>query len=105
MKELIVSAQARADLAAIRAYSRKEWGPEQAAQYVAIILSRFAWLMLNASRGRRQDEILPGLRRINVRRHAIFYVDHADAVEIARVLHQQMDYARQFRATPFDDRD
>jgi toxin ParE1/3/4 len=98
VKSLDISGPAKADIAAIRRYSRRRWGREQADHYVGLIIARIAWLMLNASRGSRQDQILPGLRRINVRRHAIFYRDLPDAIEIARVLHQQMDHAGQFSA-------
>ena len=98
MKSLDVSGPAKADIAAIRRYSRRTWGRAQADRYVDEILARIGWLMLNASRGSRQDHILPGLRRINVKRHAIFYRDLSDAIEIARILHQQMDHAGHFAA-------
>jgi toxin ParE1/3/4 len=98
VKSLDVSGPAKADIAAIRRYSRRTWGREQAERYVGEIIARIGWLMLNASRGSRQDHILPGLRRINVRRHAIFYRDLSETIEIARILHQQMDHAGQFAA-------
>lgn len=105
MKRLIVSRAARADLRAIRGYSRTRWGAEQAERYFDLIVARFAWLMLNAARGATQDAILPGLRRVNVRRHAIFYVDRPDAVVVARVLHQRMDHAAQIGAPLEDEAD
>jgi toxin ParE1/3/4 len=103
VKSLDVSEPARADLREIRAFSRRRWGSRQADEYVGLIIARFAWLMVNSSRGARQDHILPGLRRVNVRRHAIFYRDLRDTVEISRVLHQRMDHARAFASAAEGD--
>ena len=104
MKTLVVSQRAKADLREIRVFSRKRWGGEQAQAYVELIISRFAWLMRNARRGTRADQLILGLRRVNVRRHAILYLEHADSIEILRVLHQQMDFAAQLGIEPPDDR-
>jgi toxin ParE1/3/4 len=103
VKRPVVPTAAKSDLAAIRAYSQWRRGREQAGRYIGLNVARFAWLMRNASRGARQDFIATGLRRINARRHAIFYVEGDDTVEIARVPHQQMDQAQQFRAVPDDE--
>lgn len=103
MKSLDVSGPAKADLREIRAFSTEKWGRIRAADYVNSIISRFAWLMENSSRGTPQDQILRGLRRLNVGRHAIFYRDLPDTVEIARVLHQRMDHARIFDASARGD--
>ena len=51
--------------------------------------------MQNAWRGARADYQISGLRRVNVRRHAILYFERTDSIEILRVLHQQMDFAAQ----------
>jgi plasmid stabilization system protein ParE len=72
-------------------------------ELVVSALARFAWLMTNASRGRPQDSLMPGLRRVNVRRHAIFYRELADYVEISRVLHQGMDHAKIFAGSSQGD--
>jgi plasmid stabilization system protein ParE len=69
-----------------------------------MIINRFAWLMLNSRRGAHLDELISGLRRINVRRHAVVYFDHSDSIEILRVLHQQMDFAVQLGVKPPDER-
>jgi toxin ParE1/3/4 len=98
VKQLIVSLGAKADLREIRDFSTKRWGREQARNYIDLIIARFAWIMVNASRGARCEELLPALRRVNVRRHAIFYRDFPDRIEISRVLHQRMDHARAFDA-------
>ncbi|HXQ14196.1 MAG TPA: type II toxin-antitoxin system RelE/ParE family toxin [Caulobacteraceae bacterium] len=103
MKRLVVAEGAKADLREIRAFSREQWGREQAKAYVELIISRFAWLMLNARRGARADQLIVGVRRVNVRRHAILYLEHADSIEVLRVLHQQMDFATQLGVEPPDD--
>jgi toxin ParE1/3/4 len=104
LKGLVVSQAAKVDLREIRIFSRKKWGRERAAAYIELIITRFAWLMQNARRGARADHLISGLRRVNVRRHAILYFDHADTVEILRILHQQMDFAAQLGVEQRDDR-
>jgi len=103
LKRLVVSEGAKADLREIRLFSQRQWGREQAADYVELVISRFAWLMKNARRGARADQLILGLRRVNVRRHAILYFEHADSIEVLRVLHQQMDFAAQLGVEPPDD--
>jgi len=104
LKRLVVSEAAKTDLREIRVFSRKQWGREQAVAYVELMISRFARLMQNARRGARADHLILGLRRVNVRRHAILYFEHADSIEILRVLHQQMDFAAQLGVERSDDR-
>jgi toxin ParE1/3/4 len=102
VKSLDVSAPARADLRDIQAFSIHRWGRRRADDYIGLIIARFAWLMENSARGAPQDHIQPGLRRVNVRRHAIFYRDLPATVEISRVLHQRMDHAQIFSAAHGD---
>ena len=47
--------------------------------------------MEHPRRGRLQERLAVGLRRINVRQHAIFYLDHAEGLVISRIIHQRMD--------------
>ena len=75
MKQLFVSGGAKADLREIRQFSTRRWGRDQARDYIEMIIARFAWIMVNAERGSRYDRFMPGLRRVKVRRHAIYYRD------------------------------
>ena len=100
MKRLVVAAEAKADLRDIRRFSTSRWGQGQASEYINQIIARFSWLMVNPSLGSNRDDLGPGLRRVNVRSHAIFYRELEDSIEIARVLHQRMDHARVFGRDP-----
>ena len=96
MRRLVVSPDARGDLRSVVRYSRAEWGPEQAADYRDLIIKAFSRLMIRPERGRLQPALGEGVRRLNVRRHAIFYTVVDDQVRIARVLHQSQDITTQF---------
>jgi toxin ParE1/3/4 len=91
MKRLIVTDEAKADLRNIERYSRRKWGSEQARDYRYLIIECVARLMENPRRGRRQERLAVGMRRINVRSHAIFYLDHESGIVISRIVHQRMD--------------
>ncbi|HEY2708899.1 MAG TPA: type II toxin-antitoxin system RelE/ParE family toxin [Caulobacteraceae bacterium] len=91
MKQLVVTAEARSDLKEIDRYSRQTWGIERTRIYVGTIVETFADLMTNNRRGRPVDEFGVGMRRTNVRQHAIYYFLRGERVVVARVLHQRMN--------------
>src|SRR5260221_5468839 len=95
MKRLFVSPEAHADMRAIMSYTREVWGAEQSGDYRDLIIKAFARLMTRPERGRLQPELGDGVRRLNVRQHAIFYAVVEDEVRVARVLHQQQDIPAQ----------
>lgn len=83
--------KARNDLDEIERYGRRTWGTERARSYRGLIIKAFAKLMVRPNFGRRQELLVQGLRRLNVRQHAVFYVLSGEDIVIARVLHQRMD--------------
>jgi toxin ParE1/3/4 len=91
MMRLVVLDEARADLRQIARYGRRTWGASTSRDYQDLLIQTLAKLMENPRRGRRQESLSPGLRRINVRRHAIFFKVRNDDVVVVRVLHQSMD--------------
>ena len=88
---LVVTDEARNDLNQIERYSRRTWGDEQARAYRRLIIQLFGQLMARPTRGRREEKLAPGMRRANVRQHAVFYVVRGEDLVIARVLHQSRD--------------
>jgi toxin ParE1/3/4 len=91
MTKLVVSRAARDDLAAISAYTLREWGDSRRRAYLHAIRGRFALLQRRPALGVSRDEIAPRSRSFPVGRHVIFYRTTEDAVVILRVLHQRMD--------------
>jgi toxin ParE1/3/4 len=88
---LVVTDDARRDLHELDRYMRQRWGAAQADEYRWLIIESFARLLDRPTRGRGVDHLVPGLRRLNVRRHAVFYFVRGDHLVIARILHQNMD--------------
>jgi toxin ParE1/3/4 len=93
---LVVTDEAKRDMADIGNYSKRTWGAEQARTYRGLIIQSFAKLLERPSRGRLQDNLAPSVRRLNVRRHAVFYFVRGEDLVISRVLHQSMDFTAAF---------
>jgi toxin ParE1/3/4 len=87
----VITDEARRDLGEIGSYSRRTWGDQQAREYTGLLLQAFARLTASPHRGRSQPRFGSGVRRLNVRRHAIFFFVRGDELVIARVLHQNMN--------------
>jgi toxin ParE1/3/4 len=96
MKQLIVSDEAKASLREIKAFSERNGGRPRGVGYVDRIIHAFSTLMVRPGRGTRRDAVLPGLRRLNVRSHAIFYLERVDSIFIVCILHQRQDHVAWF---------
>lgn len=82
------------DLDSIYAHTIQKWGREQADSYLNDIWDTFEKITQTPERWRLHNEIHPGCRICFTGRHAILYRIHAERVEIARVLHDAMDFPR-----------
>lgn len=71
-------------------YTLRTWGEAQTVHYLNRIEDRMEQLAANPLLGRRCDEILPGLRRMEEGRHVIFYGTTNEGILISRILHQSM---------------
>lgn len=69
-------------------------GQEQANRYVGAIWAAFDKIAQTPERWRLRDELHPGCRICFAGRHAILYRIREGRVEIARVLHDAMDFPR-----------
>ncbi len=94
MSQYTLSVKAEDDLISIGKYTQKKWGKKQRTHYLHEIDSTFPLLADNPKKGRSCDEIRRGYLRYNVGKHAIFYRQIKNDVEIIRILHQSMDFSQ-----------
>ncbi|MBO6765415.1 type II toxin-antitoxin system RelE/ParE family toxin [Maricaulis sp.] len=87
--KLALSKRARADYKAIRAYSLKQFGLQQAAAYRERFETAFERLLAFPESGAPSDTVASGLRRLPVGRHCVFYPLTAGEVRIVAILHQR----------------
>jgi len=85
---------AEEDLNDIFKYSYENFGEEQAEKYYGGLEDRFIEILNGIAHSTDWSDVVPGMRRTNYERHAIFYERDADDVIILRVLHQQVDILR-----------
>ena len=90
MDSVRISVQAEADIDSIIEYSKAEWGSRQSEKYLSRIEDELELLARNPLIGRSCNSILPGLRRLEVGKHVVFYLSRRDGILIVRVLHQRM---------------
>ncbi|MDZ4318427.1 MAG: type II toxin-antitoxin system RelE/ParE family toxin [Phenylobacterium sp.] len=90
MRPYRLSHQARADLDEIWAYSVGKWGRRKAADYLRHIRLAVELVAERPELGGQHEGIGSEYRKRPVGSHVIFY-RAGEAVEIVRVLHQNMD--------------
>jgi toxin ParE1/3/4 len=89
---LRVSAEAGADLDAIRLYGFEHYGDRAADAYLAALTRSFDRIAEWPLAARLRTEIQPPVRLVAHQAHNIFYDVDGDIVEIVRVLHHSMDW-------------
>jgi toxin ParE1/3/4 len=85
-----ISVRAEADLDSIVEYSKEKWGSRQTDKYLSRLEDELELLARNPLIGRSCNSILPGLRRLEVGKHVVFYVPTPEGILISRVLHRRM---------------
>ena len=91
MRELLLTNQAEADLRGIWAYSTETWGERQADRYLDSLASTMLRCGDAPERGKRRNDIRPGVWLALAERHVIFYRFDETQVVLQRVLHGAMD--------------
>ena len=91
MLELLVRPRARRDLKDIWRYTVQQWGEAQADQYLYDLDREIQGLLKFPDLGTPCDPIRAGYRRLQVKRHLVFYRRDGQHLEIVRVLHDAMD--------------
>lgn len=89
-----LSKLALGDLDSIYSHTSHQWGREQADRYLDDIWDTFEKITEAPERWRPRDKLYPGCRICFTGRHAILYRIRDGRVEIARVLHDAMDFPR-----------
>ena len=80
------------DLAEIWNYTIDKWSENQADHYYQMLLDSCQNIATGRVIGKNYDGIFKSLLGIRVGKHIVFYRKIAsDAVEIVRILHEQMD--------------
>lgn len=87
--------KAISDLNAIRDYSRREWGREQALKYIRAMHRAVRESAKAPMATAPADHIKPGYRKINVGSHLILFRISGTTMEIARIMHASMDIPAQ----------
>lgn len=88
-----ISKEAQFDLENIWLYTFETWSKEQADRYFNLIFEEIEYLTLNPTSGKDYSHIRKGYYCSKVKSHFIFYRINLkeNAIEIIRILHQQMD--------------
>jgi toxin ParE1/3/4 len=109
VRRLILAPDAKADLAAIGRYSRRQWGVEQARVYSRTIAARIFQLRERPQLGHRRPDVDAQVLCLKSGRRLIFYDATEATLTVLRVLHERQDapgrIAAGRRRLAADDRD
>ena len=92
IKNLIVSARARADIKGILYYTEKNWGLVQRKKYATLLDHALAVIAHNPDA--KHQRTFGEFQYIRIQKHFIFYQRESGHVTIVRVLHARMDFSR-----------
>lgn len=82
---------ARFDMREIWAYSVQQWGRAAANRYICDLTAAMESVAKDPYLGTSADEVRSGYRKHIFGSHVIFYKLETNGIDIARILHQQMD--------------
>lgn len=88
---LEITPAARADISDILLFTEQRWDSHQRDGYRRLLDVALRRILAMPAMGRPIDELSPGLRRVNVESHVIYYWIDEDRLTIARVLHHRQD--------------
>jgi len=89
LNSIEVSAAAQRDMQGIFDYTYENWGREQVELYLGAMESTFRLIAQRPRIGAPSYRLSPGLRRLSVGHHVIFYRQLAGRIRIERVLHER----------------
>lgn len=90
-----ISPSARRDVIDIWHYGAKHFGDVQADAYLDALSLRLQWLCVHRNLWRARPDLSPELFAYPHASHMIYFRhQQAEMIEIARILHQQMDAER-----------
>lgn len=80
------------DLTQIWNYTNKKWSESQADKYYQMLVDNFSEIAKNPDLGKTYSGVIKDLLGLRTGRHIIFYrKTEKGGIEIARILHEQMD--------------
>ncbi len=82
------------DLESIDDYTLRTWDADQADRYLGMLWATFERIAASPTSWRLRPELHPDCRICLAGRHAVLFRVKDDRVEIARVLHDAMDFPR-----------
>ena len=99
----ILSSYADEDLKNILRYTINEWGKRQTRRYNFMIRDSLGWLSQNpfTIESKKRFDLHPGCYFYHVGKHFIVYRFLNDRLEIARILHESMDFKNQLKPLHF----
>jgi toxin ParE1/3/4 len=89
------SRRAEGDLLGIGMHTLRTWGEVQAVRYLNELEACCQMLVDNPELGRACEHIRPGLRRMESRKHVVFYRRESKGILVVRILHRHMLPERQ----------
>ena len=97
MAKFHLSNKAVEDLDSIWLYTLETWSEDQADIYYHELVKSCQKIANRPTYlDKEYHEIMPGLYGHHIYKHLIFYILVEDGVEIVRILHERMDFARHF---------
>ena len=96
MSQYIIRQLADNNIEDIWLYTAREWGTEQADNYLLKLYERFSWLAEHPYYGKNRADINPDYYCFPEGKHHIFYVISENKIEIIGIVHERMDVLRYF---------
>jgi toxin ParE1/3/4 len=99
-----LSKHADEDLLSIFRYTHHTWGEEQVWIYLSLLETARGRLMENpfCPGSSSREDLAAGCRTFRVGKHYLVYRIRDEYMEIARILHESMDFESQFEEQDFD---
>jgi toxin ParE1/3/4 len=94
MGRYVLSPRAQTDLSDIWDYTADRWGLDQAETYTRDLWQRIEAVAARPAMGQDCSDIRAGYCKISCGSHSLFYRLIADGIDIVRILHERMDFAR-----------
>ncbi len=85
---------AQADLDEIWEYTADRWDIEQVDSYVRDLVHACTAVASGMRMGRSAEVVRSGYFKVTVGSHVVYYMESNEAIDVVRILHQQMDVSR-----------
>lgn len=103
MSAYVLSEIAKEDLLGIYLYTLEAWGEDQLPTYRCLIETAMQRIAQNpyTPGSRSLDELMQGCRSFRCGKHFLIYRVQPNNIEIARILHESMDFSRHISEETF----